>query len=84
MDIRMPVMDGRDATRAIRQFVEDEKIVPKPLIIALTADVNQIEKEEKMLSGFDRVMVKPSSKQDLMNAIHELVPQAGDGSIFCT
>jgi len=78
MDIRMPVMDGREATRAIRQHVDHEQVTPKPVIIALTADVNQTEKELDALSGFDRVMIKPSSKQNLMDAIHQFMSNAAD------
>ncbi len=63
MDIRMPVMDGREATRAIK---EDASIRTTP-IIALTASVIASQKRKLVKEGmFDGYLKKPVSKDALI------------------
>jgi signal transduction histidine kinase/CheY-like chemotaxis protein len=69
MDIRMPVMGGREAAQQIRSLSSAEQWSIRPVIIALTADVQQSERSQFTLSGFDHVMIKPCSKKDLIAAI---------------
>ena len=69
MDIRMPVMDGREAAQQIRSLSSVEDWPIRPVIIALTADVQQSERKQFALSGFDHVMIKPCPKKDLIAAI---------------
>lgn len=57
MDIQMPVMDGYDATKAIRAMnLHKAKTIP---IIALTADAFQEDKEKCLLCGMNDHMKKP-------------------------
>ena len=57
MDIQMPVMNGIEATQAIREREKDmEGRVP---IIALTARAMQEEREEILNNGFDGYVTKP-------------------------
>lgn len=65
MDLRMPVMDGREATRIIRSW-EGEKYRKLP-IVALTADVFDINKEP----NFTDVITKPFSPRELRSKIME-------------
>ncbi len=58
MDIQMPVMNGIDATQAIRQF----SAVP---IIALTANASRQEAERCISAGCDDYLAKPFKPQDL-------------------
>jgi CheY-like chemotaxis protein len=58
MDIQMPVMNGVDATQAIRQF----SAVP---IIALTANASRQEAERCINAGCDDYLAKPFKPQDL-------------------
>ncbi len=67
MDLRMPVMDGYEATRKIRQ---DDKKIP---IIALTAFAFQQHKDEALKSGFDYYIPKPVNKDLLITMIKRLV-----------
>ncbi|MBK8397075.1 MAG: PAS domain S-box protein [Leptospiraceae bacterium] len=69
MDIRMPIMDGLDASRIIK---EDDELKNIP-IIALTAYVMKGVEEEikKYCNGFLR---KPMSKQDLLSELMILLP----------
>ncbi len=69
MDIRMPIIDGLDASRMIKEE-EDLKNIP---IIALTAYVMKGTEEEikKYCNGFIR---KPMSKRDLLAELIKFLP----------
>ena len=57
MDLRMPVMDGLEATERIRALDrEDAKIVP---IIALTANAFETDMRSAMEAGMDEYLTKP-------------------------
>lgn len=72
MDLQMPVMDGYEATIAIRKgdAGEENKNIP---IIALTADVMETTKERVMEIGMNKYMTKPVDKEALFKNIFELV-----------
>lgn len=59
MDLKMPVMDGIEATKKIRQF---DKITP---IIAVTANAFDSDKVEAMEAGCNAFVTKPLKKKDL-------------------
>ncbi len=63
LDIRMPVMDGREAVRQIRL---KGSLAP---MIALTASTNPGEFEKLIAEGFDDVWPKPLTIADLMSRI---------------
>lgn len=65
MDIRMPVMDGYETTRKIREN-PDTADIP---IIALTASVSARSKETMMEKGFDDFLAKPIVMDDLMTVL---------------
>ena len=87
MDISMPVLDGKQATRQIR-WLETEG-VDKPAdcprhvpVIAMTAHAMAGDAEDIMSAGLDRVLTKPLRKADLQDAIvaacpKDCVPPAG-------
>lgn len=58
MDIEMPILNGMEATREIRERMEEDKAyIP---ILALTAHSSQGEKAEALLEvGFDDILTKP-------------------------
>lgn len=63
MDLRMPLMDGLDAARAIRALPrEDAKTVP---IIALTANAAESDVQQTREAGMNMHMAKPASAVDL-------------------
>jgi len=64
MDVRMPVMDGIAATKAIRKFVS--KSVP---IIALTANAVKGEQAKCLDAGMNDYLSKPFLEEDLINMI---------------
>ncbi|MGB7085779.1 MAG: ATP-binding protein, partial [Phormidesmis sp.] len=61
MDMRMPVMDGYDATRQIRAIEAAAAIAPdaKTTIIALTASAFEEERAAMLASGCDDLVLKP-------------------------
>jgi len=66
MDIQMPVMDGCEAARELRStFPEDRQ----PWIIALTANVLEIEKERCFEAGMDDFLTKPLQQDALAAAL---------------
>ena len=69
MDVQMPIMNGKEATKAIRALErEDAKTVP---IIAMTADAFDREKEEILGSGMDCHLAKPINPPLLYQTILE-------------
>ncbi|MDF1518448.1 MAG: response regulator [Lutibacter sp.] len=62
MDIKMPKMDGHEATKRIKGFR------PNVPIIAQTAYSTPEEKEKAFLAGCDDFMAKPISK-DVLNSL---------------
>ena len=68
MDMNMPVMDGYEATRAIRAW-EQEQDLPKTQIIALTALVLREEGEKILQAGCDAHMTKPIKRQTLLEVL---------------
>ena len=67
MDCHMPVMDGYEAARRIR---DDERLRGKRTpIVALTADTLATDHERSIDSGMDDVLTKPVSSSQLSSAI---------------
>lgn len=66
MDCNMPVMDGYEATRAIRASESGTRRTP---IIAVTAGALGGEKDEALAAGMDDVLVKPFTKHELLDMI---------------
>jgi signal transduction histidine kinase len=64
MDIRMPIMDGYEATKRIKQI---NKKIP---IIAQTAYALEYEKEEILKAGCDDYIAKPFSDTELLTMIN--------------
>jgi signal transduction histidine kinase/CheY-like chemotaxis protein len=65
MDMRMPVMDGLEATRRIRASAGGDKIK----IIAVTAHALNEEQEKIMKAGCDDVIPKPYKASDLTDML---------------
>ena len=64
----MPVMDGFEATKLIRE-IESERDYPRTPIIALTAAARAEEYEQALSSGMDEFMTKPFNVAQLENRI---------------
>ena len=67
MDIRMPEMDGIEATRRIRQLADHDP--ERTCIIALTADVQLKLRDHLMADGFAACLTKPISRRQLLDTV---------------
>jgi CheY-like chemotaxis protein len=70
MDGQMPVLDGLEATRAIREYEKKSSRSKKHIaIIALTANAMKGDRERFIESGMDDYITKPIKRKDLDDAI---------------
>ena len=70
MDCMMPVLDGFEATKAIRKL-EKTKFMEKIPIIALTASVMNSEIQACFRSGMDDYLAKPFTKAQLIERLEK-------------
>jgi CheY-like chemotaxis protein len=70
MDVQMPEMDGLEATRRIRQ-----ESLRQPVIIALTANAMQGDREECLQAGMDDYISKPVRLDELMRLLEKWATQ---------
>lgn len=68
MDCNMPIIDGYEASRIIRQIESTEKRTP---IIAITGSVMQADKEACINAGMDDYLEKPVRRQTLYDCIQK-------------
>jgi PAS domain S-box-containing protein len=79
MDVQMPVMDGLDATRAIRseESASGRRRTP---IIALTANAMAHQVAEYRAAGMDGLVAKPIATASLYQALEDVLAHAEDGA----
>lgn len=76
MDCQMPILDGFEATRAIRDF-ETKQQSPAVPIIALTAGLNAEDKTRSLQAGMTGHLPKPYSINDLQELLQDnIAPNA--------
>jgi CheY-like chemotaxis protein len=70
MDCQMPVMDGFEATRRLRQSsaVRDPNIP----VIAITANAMQGDREQCLAAGMDDYLSKPISEKEMRQALDRI------------
>ncbi len=78
MDVQMPVMDGYEATRAIRALNKDPDQVgmrhkSRIPILAMTANVMQAELQQCIDAGMDGFVPKPFKQEELVEAIRKVM-----------
>ncbi|MDE6712238.1 MAG: response regulator [Lachnospiraceae bacterium] len=71
MDVQMPVMNGYDATRAIRNL-ENRELASLP-VIAMTANAFEEDKQEALKSGMNGHIAKPIDVKTLMEVLDEVL-----------
>jgi two-component system, cell cycle response regulator DivK len=69
MDMSLPIMDGWEATRTIRQTISGTKVP----IIALTAHAMQGDKDKALAAGCDDFDTKPVELERLLAKIQTLL-----------
>jgi CheY-like chemotaxis protein len=65
MDLKMPVMDGFEATKRIKELRPD---LP---VIAQTAYVRDVDKTKALACGCIDFLIKPFKKEELLTLIKE-------------
>ena len=70
MDVQMPEIDGLEATRLIRRLPGRQ-----PVIIALTANAMQGDREECLEAGMDDYLSKPVKQEELVAVLERWAPE---------
>jgi CheY-like chemotaxis protein len=73
MDVQMPVMDGIEATKAIRR--REQQTGGRQCIVALTAHARAADRDLCVEAGMDGYISKPIDKAELLATIHRLLPE---------
>ncbi|MEZ5196942.1 MAG: tetratricopeptide repeat protein [Bacteroidales bacterium] len=71
MDIQMPVMDGIQATRLIREF-EEKNNSKRVKIVAVTAHTKEGEQQKLFDVGIDYYLSKPFKPAELLKVLNDL------------
>ncbi|HET7850494.1 MAG TPA: ATP-binding protein [Pseudolabrys sp.] len=79
MDVRMPGIDGLEATRRIRA-AEDEAGGPRSRIVALTANAQGEDREACLAAGMDGLLVKPLNRDQLADVL-ETIPKLSPATL---
>jgi CheY-like chemotaxis protein len=78
MDLRMPGMDGLEATRAIRERGDAKARLP---IIVVTADTSLDLQDRCTRAGADDVLMKPVAMASLIDTIGKVMARSGGRGI---
>jgi signal transduction histidine kinase/ActR/RegA family two-component response regulator len=73
MDLQMPVMDGLEATRQLRQLQRSGRLPAFP-IVALTAHVGEADRAQALAAGVDDYLTKPVQLPALEAALRRWLP----------
>jgi len=75
MDLRMPVMDGYEALRQIRQIRQIGTMRATP-ILAITASAMKKEQDKIIEKGFDGYLLKPVNRKALFQKFTHFLPHS--------
>jgi CheY-like chemotaxis protein len=75
MDVKMPVMDGYEATIKIRQIESEQSLGKRVPIIAMTAGSIYDEEQACISAGMDGFLSKPYSVEDVRNILKSIDQQ---------
>lgn len=78
MDNRMPVMDGFQATRAIRDPATGV-LNAAIYIVAITANASATYRKECLAAGMNEYLTKPLRRRELLTVLAKVVQQSGNG-----
>ncbi len=71
MDVQMPEMDGLQTTRLIVNNWQQGKLTDKPMIVAMTANAMQGDREICLVAGMDDYLSKPIRPSELVRILLE-------------
>ena len=69
MDLRLPGLDGWEATRRLKSQAETKHIP----VIVVTADASEKSREKAFAAGCDEYEIKPVDFEKLIKKIHSLL-----------
>jgi len=72
MDIQMPILDGIEATKLIKQYEKEKKLNPTP-VVALTANALKGDRERLIKEGLDEYISKPIEMPELIYILHKFL-----------
>jgi len=72
MDIQMPIMDGIEATKLIKEYQKENSLESTP-IIALTANALKGDRERLLKKGLDEYISKPIEMSELLYILHKFL-----------
>jgi signal transduction histidine kinase/CheY-like chemotaxis protein len=76
MDIQMPVMDGYESTKAIRQLESEKSLATGTSIhtpiVAMTANAMKEDVEKSVKYGMDAHLAKPFNADKFINVVHDI------------
>jgi CheY-like chemotaxis protein len=78
----MPEMDGREATRTIRD-TEQVRGLPRTPIVALTAHAMEGDADSILSAGVDQYLTKPLKKSAIIESIRQYCPPEARASVPC-
>ena len=73
MDLAMPVMDGREALRLIKQHARTSHIP----VVVLTAMALSVDRDRMVAEGFAELLTKPCMPPHLIKTVHALIGPPG-------
>jgi len=76
MDVQMPVMDGLEATRRIRELEEERGGGRRVPIIAVTAHVMKWNRAACLKAGMDDFLSKPVTKRETLAVLEKWLNRA--------
>ena len=76
MDLQMPVMDGYEATKTIRN--SGKVLNSKVPIIAMTANATKEDRQQCLDAGMDDYVPKPVERKIMMNMLQRWLPLTDD------
>ena len=85
LDIQMPIMDGFESARRMRQLESEQKqanstpLVPTP-IIALTANIDSVSRRRAAESGMNDILTKPVRRRKLLQLIQKYLNRSSPSS----
>jgi len=73
MDIQMPLMDGLEATRRVRELERTDPALRRNLIIGVTAHAMDEHRDLSLSAGMDAVITKPIDPETITSTIRMLI-----------
>lgn len=73
MDIQMPVLDGLEATRRIREAERNDRDRERSLVVGVTAHAMEEHKDMCLAAGMDSVITKPIDPETVASTVKMLI-----------